>query len=201
MQDEKKQLHTETDETLVSMAQEGDKSAEAEILLRYRNLVRFYARKFFLVGGETEDLIQEGMIGLYQAIGGFKQEGEGTRNFKKFASICVWRQIIDAVKKAAGKKNEPLKDYVSIAGEGLSFSELDPEQTVILNDDRKELNEKMSRILTDTEFKVFTMYMDGRSCAEICEITGKEYKSVDNAVQRSKQKLRKAFQEENHKGE
>ncbi len=200
MQDEKKQLNKETDETLVSLAQGGDKSAEAEILLRYRNLVRFYARKFFLVGGETEDLIQEGMIGLYQAIGGFKQEGEN-RSFKKFASLCVWRQIIDAVKKAAGKKNEPLKDYVSIADEGVSLTELDPEQTIILNDDRKELNEKMSRILTDTEFKVFTMYMDGRSCAEICEITGKGYKSVDNAVQRSKQKLRKAFQEETHKGE
>ena len=201
MIDEKKQLNLETDEKLVSMAQAGDKTAEAEILVRYRNLVRFYARKFFLVGGETEDLIQEGMIGLYQAIGGFKQDNLENRYLQKFASICVWRQIIDAVKKAAGKKNEPLKDYVSLAYEGVPLTELDPEQTVILNDDRKELNEKMSRILTDTEFKVFTMYMDGRSCAEICEITGKAYKSVDNAVQRSKQKLRKAFQEEAHKGE
>lgn len=194
MQEEKNQLHKETDETLVAMAQSGDKIAEAELLLRYRNLVRFYARKFFLVGGETEDLIQEGMIGLYQAIGSFKKENADNRGFKKFATLCVWRQIIDAVKVAAGKKNEPLKDYVSITEEGTPFYELDPEQTVILNDDRKELNEKMSRILTDTEFKVFTMYMDGRSCAEICEITGKGYKSVDNAVQRSKQKLRKAFQ-------
>ena len=200
MQDEKKANNIETDETLVSMAQAGDKTAEAEILVRYRNLVRFYARKFFLVGGETEDLIQEGMIGLYQAIGGFKKESGEDRSFKKFASICVWRQIVDAVKKAAGKKNEPLKDYVSIADESVLFTEPDPEQLMILNDDRKELNDKMSRILTDTEFKVFTMYMDGRSCAEICEITGKEYKSVDNAVQRSKQKLRKAFQEA-HKGD
>ncbi len=200
MQDEKKANNIETDETLVSMAQAGDKTAEAEILVRYRNLVRFYARKFFLVGGETEDLIQEGMIGLYQAIGGFKKENGEDRSFKKFASICVWRQIVDAVKKAAGKKNEPLKDYVSIADESVLFTEPDPEQLMILNDDRKELNDKMSRILTDTEFKVFTMYMDGRSCAEICEITGKEYKSVDNAVQRSKQKLRKAFQEA-HKGD
>ncbi|MBE5744771.1 MAG: sigma-70 family RNA polymerase sigma factor [Clostridiales bacterium] len=201
MQEEKRELHTETDETLVSMAQSGDKTAEAELLLRYRNLVRFYARKFFLVGGEAEDLIQEGMIGLYQAIGSFKTNGADKRSFKKFASLCVWRQIIDAVKVAAGKKNEPLKDYVSIADEGMSLTELDPEQTVILNDDRKELNDKMSRILTDTEFKVFTMYMDGRSCAEICEITGKAYKSVDNAVQRSKQKLRKALQNNRRKGE
>ena len=196
MQDEKRQFGVETDETLVSMAQNGDKAAETELLVRYRNLVRFYARKFFLVGGETEDLIQEGMIGLCQAIGGFVGGGDGQRDFKKFASLCVWRQIIDAVKRAASRKNEPLKDYVSIADGEIPFSELDPEQTVILNDDTRELKEKMSRILTDTEFKVFTMYMDGRSCAEICEITGKGYKSVDNAVQRSKQKLRKAFQDE-----
>ncbi len=183
----------EKDETLVLRAQNGDKNAEGELLLRYRNLVRFYARKFFLVGGETEDLIQEGMIGLYQAIGSFKQDGANRYAFQKFASLCVWRRIIDAVKVAAGKKNAPLKDYVSIAEEWVSLSDLDPEQTMILADDRKELNDKMSRILTDTEFKVFTMYMDGMSCAQICEITGREYKSVDNAIQRSKQKLRKAL--------
>ncbi|MBQ7923684.1 MAG: sigma-70 family RNA polymerase sigma factor [Clostridia bacterium] len=201
MQDEKKPLQQETDETLVLLAQSGEKAAEAELLLRYRNLVRFYARKFFLVGGETEDLIQEGMIGLYQAVGSFKTDGSDKRSFKKFASLCVWRQIIDAVKVAAGKKNEPLKDYVSIAEENVAFAKLDPEESVILNDDRKELNERMSRILTDTEFKVFTMYMDGRSCSEICEITGKGYKSVDNAIQRSKQKLRKALQSDENKGE
>ena len=126
MQEEKNQLHKETDETLVAMAQSGDKIAEAELLLRYRNLVRFYARKFFLVGGETEDLIQEGMIGLYQAIGSFKKESADNRGFKKFATLCVWRQIIDAVKVAAGKKNEPLKDYVSITEEGTPFTSLTP---------------------------------------------------------------------------
>lgn len=200
MQEENKQLHTETDETLVAFAQSGNKEAEAELLLRYRNLVRFYARKFFLVGGETEDLIQEGMIGLYQAIGGFRKDENAERSFKKFASLCVWRQIVDAVKRATGKKNAPLKDYVSITEEGVSIAP-DPEEAIILDDDRKELNERMSRILTDTEFKVFTMYMDGRSCSEICEITGKSYKSVDNAVQRSKQKLRKALTRKENEGE
>ncbi len=196
----KEEPNRESDETLVARAQNGDKNAEGELLLRYRNLVRFYARKFFLAGGETEDLIQEGMIGLYQAIGSFKQDERNRYAFKKFASLCVWRRIIDAVKVAAGRKNAPLKDYVSIAEEWVSLSDLDPEQTMILDDDRKELNDKMSRILTDTEFKVFTMYMDGMSCAQICEITGREYKSVDNAVQRSKQKLRKALQK-GQKGE
>ncbi len=201
METGKKEKDKVADELLVAHAQSGDKGAEGELLLRYRDLVRFYARKFFLVGGETEDLIQEGMIGLYQAIGSFKQDEQGRYAFKKFASLCVWRRIIDAVKVAAGKKNEPLKDYVSIAEEWVALSEADPEQMMILDDDRKELNDKMSRILTDTEFKVFTMYMDGMSCSQICEITGREYKSVDNAIQRSKQKLRKALRKEENKGE
>ncbi len=201
IQEEKKAYTQETDETLVTSAQGGDKAAEAELLVRYRKLVLFYARKFFLVGGETEDLIQEGMIGLYQAIGSFKRDENNAYAFKKFASLCVWRQIIDAVKVAAGKKNEPLKDYVSIAEEWVSLSEINPEETMILADDQKELNEKMSRILTDTEFKVFRMYMDGMSCSQICEITGREYKSVDNAIQRSKQKLRKALQKDEKKGD
>ena len=198
MQEQEGRQNTFTDEALVARAQSGDKEAEAEILLRYRDLVRFYARKFFLVGGETEDLIQEGMIGLYQAIGNFRL-GEDGRSFQKFASLCVWRQIVDAVRKASGKKNEPLKDYVSIADD-FAFAEPNPEETLILADDRRELNDKMTRILTDTEFKIFTMYMDGRSCAEICEITGKAYKSVDNAIQRSKQKLRKALVKDERKG-
>ena len=198
MQEQGEKQNTFTDEALVARAQSGDKEAEAEILLRYRDLVRFYARKFFLVGGETEDLIQEGMIGLYQAIGNFRL-GEDGRSFQKFASLCVWRQIVDAVRKASGKKNEPLKDYVSIADD-FAFAEPNPEETLILADDRRELNDKMTRILTDTEFKIFTMYMDGRSCAEICEITGKAYKSVDNAIQRSKQKLRKALVKDERKG-
>ncbi len=200
MEEEKTQLHTETDETLVALAQRGDRNAEAELLLRYRDLVRFYARKFFLDGGEPEDLIQEGMIGLYQAIRSFQTGEQEKHTFQKFASLCVWRQIIDAVKVAAGKKNAPLKDYVSIADEWVSLSDINPEETMILADDKKELNEKMSRILTANEWKVFKMYLDGMSCAQICEKTGREYKSVDNAIQRSKQKLRKALRQDKNKG-
>lgn len=193
MPNETEKYKKTSDEALSSAAQKGDKAAEEELLVRHSNLVRFYARKFFLVGGETEDLIQEGMIGLYQAVGSYQQSGG--RSFKNFAGLCILRRLIDAVKMASGKKNAPLKDYVSIAEEGL-FSDADPEERVILNDDRRELNKMMIRLLTDTEFKVFTMYMDGRSCAEICEITGKNYKSVDNAIQRSKQKLRKALKQD-----
>ena len=180
-----------TDEECIALAQNGDKLAEEELLIRYRNVVLFYARKYFLNGGETEDLIQEGMIGLYQAVGEFQAE---KGQFKSFASLCISRKIIDAVKKADSKKNAPMKNYVSLGGnEDVSAGGQDLDEKMICDDDRRELNKMMSRILTDVEFKVFTMYMDGASVAEICETTGKTPKSVDNAVQRSKQKLRKAF--------
>lgn len=180
-----------TDENCIMLAQNGDKEAEETLLIRYRNLVLSYARKFFLVGGETEDLIQEGMIGLYQAIGEYKIE---KGNFRAFAKLCISRKIIDAVKKACSKKNGPMNNYVPIVGEQGAFTYLqDPDEKMICDDDRIELNKKMSQILTDVEFKVFTMYMDGEAIAEICERTGKNPKSVDNAIQRSKQKLRKAL--------
>lgn len=191
----KQQTQNVTDETLVSLAQTGDKDAEQQLLVRYLNLVRFCARKFFLMGGETEDLIQEGMIGLCQAIDGYKGKEHGGQSFKNFAYLCVWRRIIDAVKVAASKKNAPLNNSVSVTDAELLFSELDPEERVISDDDRRELNKMMSKQLTDIEFKVFTMYMDGASVSEICEMTGKSQKSVDNAVQRSKRKLIKALKQ------
>ena len=186
-----------TDENCILLAQNGDREAEEVLLIRYRNLVLSYARKFFLVGGETEDLIQEGMIGLYQAIGEYKVD---KGNFRAFAKLCISRKIIDAVKKACSKKNGPMNNYVSIMDEqgGLAYLQ-DPDEKMICDDDRIELNKKMSQILTDVEFKVFTMYMDGASSGEICERTGKTPKSVDNAIQRSKQKLRKALKPKENK--
>ena len=183
-----------SDEELVTLAQKGDKQAMEELLIRHAGLVRGCARGFFLIGGETEDLIQEGMIGLYGAIGDY-HEGETASSFKNFAYLCIWRRIIDAVKVAASKKNAPLNNSVSVSDAELLFSNLDPEERVISDDDRRELNKMMSKQLSDIEFKVFTMYMDGASVSEICEMTGKSQKSVDNAVQRSKRKLIKALKQ------
>jgi RNA polymerase sporulation-specific sigma factor len=182
-----------TDEKLVELSKTGDKQAVDALMLRYSGLVRGIARGFFLAGGETEDLIQEGMIGLYHAVGDYKS-GAGSSSFKNFAHLCVSRRIMDAVRTAARKKNAPLND-------GLSTYELNvatdmtisPEDAMILQDDRRELRQKMSKALSDFEFKVMTMYMDGMSCAEICEATGKSAKSVDNAIQRSKRKLQEVF--------
>ena len=182
-----------TDEALVALAQGGDKSATEELLLRYTGLVRVCARGFFLVGGETEDLIQEGMIGLYNAIIDFKPRSEdgkeGGKSFKNFAGMCITRRIIDAVKSSARKKNQPLNYYPSSLDYEWAGTDLNPEDMIILNDDRREFKQKMSKVLSDFEFKVTTMYVEGMSCDEICDATGKPTKSVDNAIQRSKRKL------------
>lgn len=186
-----------SDEELVLRAQSGDNQAIEELFRRHADIVRSSARGFFLAGGETEDLIQEGMIGLYQAIGDYQMQ-EKSSSFKNFAYLCVSRKIIDAVKSAARKKNEPLNTGIFLGDEEwmLGQSHVSPEELLIISDERRELKQKMSRALSDFEFKITTMYVDGMTCAEICEATGKSAKSVDNAIQRSKRKLQQLLRKE-----
>ncbi len=179
-----------TDEQLVEKSQAGDNQATEELLLRYSDVVRGRARGFFLLGGETEDLIQEGMIGLYKAIGDYKI-GEASLSFKNFAHLCVSRRLIDAVKASARKKNVPLNNYVSLFSVEYEDMAGNPEDELIRSESRKEFMQEMSKELSDFEFRVIVMYMDGMSCLEICQSTGKSEKSVDNAIQRSKKKLQK----------
>lgn len=181
-----------TDEELILLSHGGDKRATEELMLRHAGLVRGCARGFFLVGGETEDLIQEGMIGLYHAVVDYQPNRENGSSFKNFAYMCVSRRIIDAVKTSSRKKNLVLNHYVPVEEEQ-SVSGLSPEDMLILSDERKEFKQKMSRVLSDFEFKVTVMYMDGLSCAEICEACNKPPKSVDNAIQRSKRKLQEVL--------
>ncbi len=179
-----------SDEQLVQKAQSGDNQATEKILLRYSDVVRGRARRFFLVGGETEDLIQEGMIGLYKAIGDYKL-GETSLSFKNFAHLCISRRLIDAVKSSARKKNVPLNNYVSLFSGEYEDVTKNPEDELIQSESRKEFMQEMSKELSDFEFRVIVMYIDGMSCLEICQATGKSEKSVDNAIQRSKKKLQK----------
>ena len=185
-----KEFERKKDEELVTLSQNGNRQAMDELVCRYANLVRGRARGFFLVGGETEDLIQEGMIGLYKAIGDYKI-GDESLSFKNFAHLCVSRRLIDAVKASARKKNVPLNNYVSLFSGDYEYVGQNPEEEIIQSESRKEFMQKMSKELSDFEFRVTVMYMDGMSCLEICQSTGKSEKSVDNAIQRSKKKLQK----------
>ncbi len=180
-------IEQEKDEVLVALAQKGEKTAMEELLRRHAATVRSCARRYFLIGGETEDLLQEGMIALYHAINHYDEKGS---SFKNFAYLCVTRQILDAVKKVYALKRDMRNTLQPLDNEMVERG-LSPEDLLILDDEQREFRQKMSKTLSDFEFKVMMTYMDGATTAEICEATGKPYKSVENAVQRSKRKLLK----------
>ena len=140
------------------------------------------------MGGETDDLEQEGLLGLCQAVIDY-QLLKKESSFKTFAYVCVKRRIMDAVKRAARKKNQPFYLAGMLPQKEMETSEPSPEEMIILDDDKREFNQKMSRVLSDFEFKIVIMYMEGLTNVEICETLGKSKKSVDNAIQRSKRKL------------
>lgn len=175
----------ETDEQLAVKAQKGETKAAEEILQRYKSAVRARARQYFLEGGETEDLVQEGMIGLYSAIGAYRQDSG--KSFKNFAYLCVTRRIFDVL-RAAGRRVSGSEFDPDTLSEGDT-----PEDFLIDGESRAELNKKLMKALSDFEFRVVTMYLEGLSYAEIADVTGKDMKSVDNALARSKKKLQKAF--------
>ena len=155
-------------------------------------MVRSIARGYFLVGGDTEDLIQEGMIGLYGAVSDYE---EGTTRFKTFARLCITRRILDAVKASGRQKNQPLNNYVSFVEEDMEFlTGGDPLEEMIHRENDEESFRKMNEVLSDLEFRILMLYVKGLSTAEICKITKKNAKSVDNALQRNRKKLQKAFE-------
>ncbi len=178
---------------LVKKAQAGEREATEKLLRRYMNMVLARARRFFLAGGDTDDLVQEGMIGLYSAVNEYS-EAEG-KSFKNFAYLCVTRQILDAVKRSGRRKNSPLNNSLSLSDPGLEeFAEnKDPEAFLLDDESRAEFRLKLMRTLSDFEFRVMTMYLEGMSYLDICEATGKDIKSIDNALARSKRKLQQAF--------
>ncbi len=179
------EFRNETDEALVTRAQKGDVAATEELLLRYKNAVRARARQFFLEGGETDDLVQEGMIGLYAAIGAF--DPNAGKRFKNFAYLCVTRRIFDVLRAAGRQINAEGFDPDTVE------SGVSPEDFLIDDESRTELQTELMKVLSNFEFRVMTMYLDGMSYSQICEATGKSLKSVDNALGRSKRKLQVAF--------
>lgn len=189
------ELKLRTDEELAKEAQNGDAQATEELILRYNHAVRARARQFFLAGGETEDLVQEGMIGLYFAIRDYRKESG--KSFKNFAYLCVTRRIYDAIGKTTAKKSAILNESVSLF-DGNVLDILDesasPEEYLIDREARKEFQIRLMSELSDFEYRVLNMYLEGMSYSQICEATKKPFKSVDNALVRAKKKLQKAFE-------
>ncbi len=195
------------DEEVAVLAQNGDGQALAYLLNKYKNFVRSKARSYFLIGADHEDIVQEGMIGLYKAIRDFQPSR--LASFRSFAELCVKRQIITAIKAATRQKHVPLNSYVSL-NKPLYDEESDrtlldviegrvtnPEDLYISQEDLARIQTQISEVLSDLERQVLEAFMDGKSYQEIAELLGRHVKSIDNALQRVKRKLFK-FREDNN---
>jgi RNA polymerase sporulation-specific sigma factor len=187
------------DEELVQLVHAGDDHALGVLLDRYRGFARAKSRSYFLVGGDREDIVQEGMIGLYKAIRDFDPQAGAA--FRSFAELCITRQILTAIKTATRLKHVPLNKYVSFdkpsgPDEGLTVedtvcveADADPLHQLLLGDDVRNLRAVFDEVLSELETRVLTLYVEGRSYQEIAEQLGRHVKSIDNALQRIKRKL------------
>ncbi len=196
------------DEEVARLAQEGSRDAEDYLMAKYKNFVRSKARSYFLIGADREDIIQEGMIGLYKAIRDFRPDK--LSSFHAFAELCITRQIITAIKTATRQKHIPLNSYVSL-NKPLYEEESDrtlmdvltpsrnqnPEELIISQEDRDAIEAKMSEILSDLEMDVLSSYLQEKSYQEIAQDMQRHVKCIDNALQRVKRKLEKYLASQN----
>ncbi len=190
-----------TDEQLVAQAKAGDTQATRNLLTRYHYFVRLKANSYFLAGGDGEDLIQEGFIGLFKAIRDY--EHDRNTSFRSFAELCVTRQIITAIKTASRQKHTPLNSYVSFSHapsnadfDTRTLAEVipsgrtsDPVQQVISSEEVVSLTDCLVRLLSPLESKVLKYYLEGNSYEQIAAEIGHDTKTVDNALQRIKRKV------------
>ena len=195
-----------TDEQVISLCHEGDSDAEEYLLNKYKNFVRSKARSYFLIGADHEDIVQEGMIGLYKSIRDFKPEK--LSSFRAFAELCITRQIITAIKTATRQKHIPLNSYVSL-NKPLYDEESDrtlldvimegrisdPEEMIINRENLGNIHNRINEVLSGLEQEVLRAYLDGKSYQEIAETLGRHVKSIDNALQRVKRKLEKYLED------
>ena len=195
------------DEELIMEAKAGYDAALEYLTNKFKKFMRAKARTYFLIGADREDIIQEGMIGLYKAIRDFR--GDKLSSFRAFAELCITRQIITAIKTATRQKHLPLNSYISlnkpifdeesdrtlldiINEENVS----DPEEVMISREEFAGIELKMNEILSNLEWEVLSQYLQGRSYQEIAQELNRHVKSIDNALQRVKRKLEKHLGEE-----
>jgi RNA polymerase sporulation-specific sigma factor len=190
-----------TDVELIDRYHAGDTDALLVLLERYRRFAALRARTYFLVGADTDDIEQEGMIGLFKAARDFRQDRESS--FRAFAELCITRQVLSAVKSATRHKHQPLNQYVSLSGvrggddaAERSVEELldphavaDPADTVVSNERLAAMHRSIDESLSGLEVEVLALYVEGKSYQEISAQLGRHVKSIDNALQRIKRKL------------
>ena len=187
-----------SDEELCRAAAQGNPQAEAELVARYGQLVRACARPLFLAGGDSEDLIQEGMLGLLTAIRSFDSAREAS--FHTFAAICIKSRLLTAIRAAQGEKHAPLNHSISFepplfdGPNAYLFSSVESPEDVIIG--REELKERLDALkgqLSELEAQILPPYLSGLSCGEIAKRVGRSQKSVDNAIQRIRRKVARQF--------
>ena len=195
-----------TDEQIVALAQSSDSAALEYLLTRHKNFVRSKARSYFLIGADHEDIVQEGMIGLFKAVRDYIPER--LSSFRAFAELCITRQIITAINTATRQKHVPLNSYISlnkpIYDEESDRTLMDvivegraqnPEELIIGREDLVSIRDRMDQVLSGLEQDVFNAYLDGKSYQEIADKLGRHVKSIDNALQRVKRKLEKFLED------
>ncbi len=200
LDEETKNIRLLDDEGILALIHQGNSHALDYLIQKYKNFVRAKARTYFLIGADKEDIVQEGMIGLYKAIRDY--DGDKLSSFKAFAELCITRQIITAIKTATRQKHIPLNSYVSldkpiydeesdrtlldvIAGSRT----VDPQELLINREKMGDMELKLSELLSELEKKVLHLYLDGRTYQEISVDLKRHVKSIDNALQRVKRKL------------
>ena len=195
-----------TDEEVVLLAQSSDDAALEYLLNKHKNFVRARARSYFLIGADHEDIVQEGMIGLFKAIRDYRSEK--LASFRAFAELCITRQIITAVKTATRQKHIPLNSYMSL-NKPIYDDESDrtlmdviagshaanPEDVFIRQEDVSDVEGLLGQMLSKLEMQSILLYLEGKSYQEIAKEIGRHVKSIDNALQRVKRKLQKYVEE------
>ncbi len=187
---------------LIALAKQGHADAYDRIVRRYYGFVRLKASSYFLAGGDSDDLIQEGLVGLYKAVRDYRTDRESS--FRNFAELCITRQIITAVKTATRNKHSPLNQYVSFSSSPAGMPEEaeatldevlpgspvhDPVNQVISSEELRALVACISTALSELESRVLALYLDGHSYEEVAKRLGCDCKTVDNALQRVKRKV------------
>ena len=189
------------DEQLLAKIHAGDRVAQDYLIDRYKNFVKVKTRLYFMIGADKEDMMQEGMIGLYKAIRDYKADKQAS--FAVFAEVCVTRQIITAIKAASRQKHIPLNSYVSLNKTIFDDDEktymdtltescvTSPEELLIGREGRHHIETHMNAALSTLEGRVLSLYLQGKTYMEISEIINKDEKAIDNALQRVRKKVSK----------